>query len=154
MNMEEIILNEHNKQEYPPMHTAEHILNQTMGRMFGCPRSKSSHIERKKSKCDYLLSAAPTSEQIEEIQCRVNEAIRQNYPVTVSFVKRSEVPESVDLSKLPDDATETLRIISVGDYDICACAGTHVSNTSEIGTFKIISTDYADGKLRIRFKLE
>ena len=52
---QEIQLNEHNKQEYPPMHTAEHILNQTMVRMFGCPRSKNAHIERKKSKCDYEL---------------------------------------------------------------------------------------------------
>src|SRR5574344_728072 len=131
--MEEIILNDHNKQEYPPMHTAEHILNQTMVRMFGCPRSKSSHIERKKSKCDYLLAKAPTSEQIEQIQNRVNEVIRQNHTVTVSFVKRTEVPDSVDLSKLPGDASETLRLVSVGDYDLCACAGTHVSNTSEIG---------------------
>ena len=152
--MEEIIINDHNKQEYPPMHTAEHLLNQTMGRMFGCPRSKSSHIERKKSKCDYLLAEAPTTEQIEEIQNRVNEAIRQNHTVTVSYVKRSEVPDSVDLSKLPGDASEMLRLVSVGDYDICACAGTHVSTTSEIGTFKIISTDYVEGKLRVRFKLE
>lgn len=45
---QEIQLNEHNKAEYPPMHTAEHILNQTMVRMFGCPRSKNAHIERKK----------------------------------------------------------------------------------------------------------
>ena len=46
---QEIQLNGHNKQEYPPMHTAEHILNQTMIRMFGCERSKNTHIERKKS---------------------------------------------------------------------------------------------------------
>ena len=152
--MEEIIINDHNKQEYPPMHTAEHILNQTMVRMFGCPRSKSSHIERKKSKCDYLLSEAPTTEQIEQIQNRVNEVIRQNHTVTVSFVKRTEVPDSVDLSKLPGDASEMLRLVSVGDYDLCACAGTHVSNTSEIGTFKIISSDFAEGKWRVRFKLD
>ena len=47
---QEIQLNEHNKAEYPPMHTTEHILNQTMVRMFGYPRSKNAHIERKKSK--------------------------------------------------------------------------------------------------------
>ena len=53
--MEAPILNAHNKEEYPPMHTAEHILNGTMVRLFGCPRSRNAHIERKKSKCDYLL---------------------------------------------------------------------------------------------------
>lgn len=41
-------LNEHNKEEYSPMHTTEHILNQTMIRLFGCGRAVSAHIERKK----------------------------------------------------------------------------------------------------------
>jgi alanyl-tRNA synthetase len=153
-DMEEPILNDHNKQEYPPMHTAEHILNQTMVRMFGCPRSKSSHIERKKSKCDYLLAEAPSATQIQEIEAKVNEVIRQNLSVSVTFAKRDKVPEGVDLTKLPDDSSETLRLVSVGDYDLCACIGQHVSNTSEVGTFRIISSDYADGRLRIRFKLE
>jgi len=152
--MDEIILNDHNKAEYPPMHSAEHILNQTMVRMFGCKRSISTHIERKKSKCDYLIAVEPSSEQIIEIEQRVNSVIGQNLPVTVSFADRSQVPAGVDLSKLPEDASSTVRIVSVGDYDKCACIGSHVQNTSEIGKFKIISTDYADSKLRIRFKLE
>ena len=153
---QEPILNEHNKQEYPPMHTAEHILNQTMVRMFGCPRSRNAHIERKKSKCDYLLDACPTDEQVQEIERRVNEVISQHLLVCYEFVKRGEVPPEVDLWKLPDDASETLRLVRIGDYDICACVGTHVQNTSEIGRFKIISHDYnADAKVwRMRFKLE
>ena len=39
-----------------PMHTAEHLLNATMVKTFGCPRSRNAHIERKKSKCDYILN--------------------------------------------------------------------------------------------------
>ena len=108
---QEIQLNGHNKQEYPPMHTAEHILNQTMIRMFGCERSKNTHIERKKSKCDYILSVEPTAEMITEIENRVNEVIGQDLPVTTCFVTREEVPEGVDLSKLPEDASATLRIV-------------------------------------------
>lgn len=154
--METHILNEHNKQEYPPMHTAEHILNQTMVRMFGCPRSRNAHIERKKSKCDYLLPQAPTAEQVEEIERRVNEIIAGGLEVTEEFVDRNHVPPEVDLSKLPVDASATLRLIRVGDYDICACAGTHVKNTSEIGRFKILSHDYNPDThtWRMRFKLE
>ena len=151
--MEKPILNEHNKQEYPPMHTAEHILNQTMVRMFGCPRSKNAHIERKKSKCDYLLPACPTADQMQEIEDKVNEVIKQHLPVTVEFCSREEVPHDVDLSKLPEEASDLLRIVKVGNYDTCACIGTHVNNTSEIGTFKIISSDFENGRLRIRFKL-
>jgi Ser-tRNA(Ala) deacylase AlaX len=146
-------LNNHNKTEYPPMHTTEHILNQTMIRMFGCERSRNAHIERKKSKCDYTLPYEPTAEQIAEIENKVNEVIRQNLPVYIGFVSRENVPTEVDLSKLPTDASETLRIVSIGDYDICACIGTHVTNTSEIGTFKIISHTWENGTLRLRFKL-
>lgn len=151
---QEIQLNEHNKAEYPPMHTAEHILNQTMVRMFGCPRSKNAHIERKKSKCDYELSEAPTAEMMAEVERRINEVIEQHLPVTIEFIPKAEAGAIVDLSKLPEDASETLRIVRVGDYDACACIGAHVNNTSEIGRFKLLNYDYTDGRLRLRFKLE
>ena len=136
-----------------PMHTAEHILNQTMVRMFGCERSRNAHIERKKSKCDYTLPYAPTDEQIAAIEQQVNDVIAKQLPVTAEFVTRDNVPAGVDLGKLPADASETLRIIRVGDYDICACIGTHIGNTREIGTFRIISHSYENGTLRLRFKL-
>jgi misacylated tRNA(Ala) deacylase len=152
--MQEIILNRHNKQEFPPMHSAEHILNQTMIRMFGCDRSRTNHIEKKKSKCDYILKEAPTVEQIAEIENRVNEVISQNLPIMNAFVSRKGIPVSVDLSKLPEDAGETVRLVYIGDYDICACIGLHVNNTSEIGTFRVISTDYSEGTFRIRFRLD
>lgn len=150
---QEITLNVHNKQEYPPMHTAEHILNQTMIRIFGCERSKSSHIERKKSKCDYTLLKEPTEQQISEIEKQVNNVIHSNLAVSTSFIERTNISPDIDISKLPENASEMLRIVKVGDYDICACIGQHVNNTSEIGTFKIASYDYAEGKLRLRFKI-
>ena len=152
---QEPILNAHNKEEYPPMHTAEHILNQTMVRMFGCPRSRNAHIERKKSKCDYLLEMAPTEEQVQEIERRVNEVIDRHLEVSYEFVTRGEVPPEVDLWKLPEDASETLRLVRIGDYDLCACVGTHVKNTSEVGHFKIISHEWNEENKtwRLRFKL-
>ena len=151
--MEGPVLNAHNKEEYPPMHTAEHILNGTMVRLFGCPRSCNAHIERKKSKCDYLLDACPTDEEVARIEAAVNEVIGRHLDVTVEYMPRSEAAAIVDLSKLPEDASETLRIVRVGDYDACACIGAHVKNTAEIGTFKILSHDYADGRWRVRWKV-
>lgn len=146
-------LNEHNKKEYPPMHTAEHILNQTMIRMFGCERSKNTHIERKKSKCDYFLEKEPSSKQIVEIENQVNLVIKQNLPVSYSLVDRTNIPAHIDLSKIPENASQTLRLVNVGDYDSCACVGEHVQNTNEIGEFKITSNSFDEGNLRIRFKL-
>ncbi|MFO8021894.1 MAG: hypothetical protein R6U65_05455 [Perlabentimonas sp.] len=138
----------------PRMHTAEHILNQTMVRMFGCPRSKNSHIERKKSKCDYLLEREPTPEEITEIENNVNKIITSNVEINEDFVPKSDAAKFLDLSKLPDDVPDMLRVIRVGDFDACACIGPHVSNTREIGAFRITTTDYKNGVLRIRFKLK
>ena len=151
--MEVPVLNAHNKLEFEPAHTSEHILNATMVKMFGCPRSRNAHIEKKKSKCDYILDSEPTAEQVAEIEAKVNEVIGQNLNVTVEFVGREEAAKIVDLSKLPEDASETLRIVRIGDYDACACIGAHVANTSEIGVFKIISHSYENGVWRLRWKV-
>lgn len=151
--MENPTLNAHNKAEYEPAHTAEHILNATMVKMFGCPRSRNAHVEKKKSKCDYLLDAEPSAEQVAEIESRVNEVIDRNLDVTIEFMMREQAAELVDLSKLPEDASETLRIVRIGDYDACACIGAHVRKTAEIGAFRIISHSYENGVWRLRWKV-
>ncbi|MCH5328376.1 MAG: hypothetical protein J1E02_05105 [Coprobacter sp.] len=137
-----------------PMHTAEHILNQTMVRLFGCGRAVGAHIEKKKSKCDYLLPQEPTSGQIRQIEDAVNEIIARNLPVTEVYLPRDEAQSQFDLTRLPENATQTLRIVKIGDYDACPCIGTHVNSTSELGRFSIVSSDFSDGRWRVRFKLQ
>ena len=151
--MEEPVLNEAKKLYNEPMHTCEHILNQTMVRMFGCGRSMNAHIERKKSKCDYLLAETPTEIQIGELTNKVNEIIDSHLPVYEELMSREQAKKIADLSKLSAEATDTLRIVRVGDYDACACIGQHVDNTSELGRFEIISHDFENGRWRVRFRL-
>lgn len=148
--MDEIISN---KDYDPRMHSAEHILNQTMVRMFKCERSFSNHIEKKKSKCDYHFDRNLTAEEISEIESRVNSVIRTNALVTEEFVEREKVKSIFNLERLPQTAGEVIRIIKIGDYDSCPCSGTHVKSTEEIGQFKIISSSYENGIMRLRFKL-
>ena len=147
------VLNPHNKEEHKPSHTAEHLLNQVMVRMFGCERSRNAHIERKKSKINYTLDHEPTPQQIEDIERQMNELIAQDLPVTYEYVNRRCIPEGVTLDKLPQDASETIRIVRIGDFDICPCIGQHVSSTGEIGSFHITSTSYKDQSFRIVFKV-
>lgn len=146
-------LNAHNKQEFPPMHTCEHVINRTMINLFGCGRAVSAHIERKKSKLDYALPQPLNDEDITRIEDTVNSVIARHLDVTTEFITQKEAADRFDLKRLPENASDTVRIVKVGDYDECLCIGLHVNNTSEIGTFKIISHDYNDGILRIRFKL-
>jgi alanyl-tRNA synthetase len=145
---------ENSKTYYSPMHTAEHILNQTMDRMFGCGRSFNAHIERKKSKCDYRINRPLTDEEITSIETRVNEIIRSNADVTEEFVSLVEARQRYNTAKLPDDAGEAIRIIRVGDYDACPCSGMHVKNTSEIPAFQIVSASFENNAVRLRFKLK
>lgn len=147
-------LNTHNKQEHPPMHTAEHILNGTMVKTFGCNRAKSAHIERKKSKCDYDFPRALSQQEIQDLEDKVNAIIAQDLPVTMEFAEQNDVADRLDLNRLPDGASQMVRIVHIGDYDQCLCVGTHVEKTSQIGRFRISSTRFQDDTLRIVFRLD
>jgi alanyl-tRNA synthetase len=142
------------KQVDPPMHSAEHILNQAMGRLFDCDRCFSAHIERKKSKCDYRFDRPLSDEELKSLETEVNGVIQADLQVSERFVSRDSARQAYNLSRLPDDAGNRIRVVAVGDYDHCPCIGPHVSSTGEIGTFRITSSGYENGVLRIRFKLK
>lgn len=149
------VLNEHNKEEFPPAHTAEHLLNQVMVQMFGCERSRNAHIERKKSKVSYILERKPDRKQEKAIETRMNELIAEDMPVTYEYVDRNHIPADVKLDRLPDDASETIRLVRIGHFDVCPCIGKHVRSTSQIGRFELlgINWDESTHSFRIRFKV-
>jgi Ser-tRNA(Ala) deacylase AlaX len=149
------VLNEHNKEEFPPAHTAEHLLNQIMIRLFGCGRSKNAHIERKKSKISYVIDHKPTKDQIKDIENIMKRLIKNDLPVTYEFVDREHIPSNVKLDKLPEDASEVIRLVKIGDFDVCPCIGKHVRSTSQIGSFFLLGTNWDEmtHTFRIRFKL-
>ena len=155
MEESEFILNEHHKEEFPPAHTAEHLLNQLMVRMFGCERSRNAHIERKKSKMTFVIDHKPSRQEEKEIEAEMNRLIEADMPVNYEFVDRDHIPADVKLDRLPEDASETLRLVRIGDYDVCPCIGKHVRSTAQIGKFVMLGTnwDEASHSLRIRFKI-
>lgn len=147
-------INAHNKEEYPPMHTAEHLLNGEVARRFNCGRAFSSHIERKKSKLDYHLSRALTDEELKALEHYINSIVEEDVEVTEEYITQEAALRKFDMSRLPENASNTVRVIKIGDYDECLCAGSHVKRTSEIGKFRITSSRYQDGVQRIVFKLD
>ena len=167
MIQEELLLNDHNKEEFPPAHTAEHLLNQLMMRMFGCERSRNAHVERKKSKISYILDRKPDRKEEKEIEERMNELIREDLPVTFEYVTRVELegmimdadPDSPDsklsLDRLPADSSDTIRLVRIGDFDVCPCIGKHVRSTSQIGRFELLGTNRDNDKrsFRVRYKI-
>lgn len=152
---EDYILNEHSKEEFPPAHTAEHLLNQTMIQIFGCERSHNAHIERKKSKMSFILDHKPSRQEEKEIERRMNELIEEDLPVSFEFVTIDELPDCVDTNRLPRDVSDTIRLVRIGDYDVCPCIGKHVRSTSQIGRFEMLGTNWDEHErsFRVRFKI-
>ena len=140
---------------FPPAHTAEHLLNQTMIRLFGCERSYNAHIERKKSKMSFYLDHKPSRQEEREIEREMARLIDEDLPVTFEFVMRDELPEGVNADRLPADASETIRLVRIGDYDVCPCIGRHVRSTSQIGRFEMLGTNWDEHEhsFRVRFKI-
>ena len=151
----DIVLNEHNKEEFPPAHTAEHLLNQTMIRMFGCGRSFNAHIERKKSKMSFHLDHKPSRQEEKEIERRMQQLIEDDMPVTFEFVTRDSMPDDVSTDRLPAEASEAIRLVRIGDYDVCPCIGRHVRSTAQIGRFELLGTNWDEHEhsFRVRFKI-
>ena len=135
------------------MHTAEHILNQTMDRVFGCGRCISAHIEKKRSKCDFRFDRPLTETELREIEDRINEVIEADLPVVEEWTDKEEAQAIFNLERLPEEAGDTIRIVKVGEYDACPCIGAHVSSTSKIGRFQITTTGFENSVLRIRYRL-
>jgi Ser-tRNA(Ala) deacylase AlaX len=152
---EDYIFNEHNKEEFPPAHTAEHLLNQVMIRLFGCERSYNAHIERKKSKMSFRLDHKPSRQEEKEIEREMVRLIEENLPVTFEVVSIDELPDEVSADRLPEGVSDTIRLVRIGDYDVCPCIGKHVRSTSQIGRFEMLGTNWDEHEhsFRVRFKI-
>ncbi len=153
--MEDYQFNEHNKEEFPPAHTAEHLLNQVMIRLFGCERSYNAHIERKKSKMSFHIDHKPTRQEEKEIEREMQRLIEEDLPVTFEVVPLSELPEGVRADRLPSDVSDSIRLVRIGDYDVCPCIGKHVRSTAQIGRFEMLGTNWDEHEhsFRVRFKI-
>ncbi len=145
------------KEVDPKMHTAEHILNQAMVKLFGSGRCFSAHIEKKKSKCDYYFDRTLSEMELQALEAEINDVICAGLPVSEIFIPENEARSIYDkygIKNLPQSSSGTYRAICIGEYDKILCTGTHVKSTSELGQFRIISVSHENGVLRIRFKLK
>ena len=152
---------------FPPAHTAEHLLNQLMMRLFGCERACEAHVERKKSKLTYVLETKPDRKVEREIEREMNSLIEQDMEVSHEVMTRSELEDLVysadaesaesriDISRLPASAGDTVRLVRIGDYDVCPCVGKHVRSTGQIGHFELLGTNWDEHAhtYRIRYKV-
>ncbi len=137
--------------DHMQQHGGEHILAGSLKQLFE-GFTHGLHIGRAFSTIDVTLPGGRTrltAEEMNQLETLVNQRIQQNAPVKAWFPRKGEL-EGLPLRKDPT-VTEEVRVIAVGDYEYCACGGTHPRATGEVGLLKVLDTQPARGKLRVRF---
>jgi Ser-tRNA(Ala) deacylase AlaX len=137
----------------PRMHTAEHLLNAAMVALLGFPRAFSAHLDGRKGKCDYRGDRIPSEGELRRIERWVNDAIAANLPVRCYELPKAEAAARFDLSRLPADAPDSVRIIEIEGKDAIPCSGRHAATTRELGAFSIVGASADGGRLRLRFTI-
>jgi misacylated tRNA(Ala) deacylase len=139
------------------MHTAQHLLSGIVFDLFSA-RTVGNQIHADHSRIDF----APvqfTDANLADIEMKVNDILAQRIPVTIGEEDRAEIEKRVcteraNLDILPKSVSR-LRIVKIGDIDLCPCAGTHVRNTGEIGSMRIVGREHkGKDRERLTYTLE
>ena len=125
-------------------HSGEHIVSGIISRKYGY-NNVGFHLNQEYMTCDF--DGELTKEQIQEVEWLANEAIYKNLPIDCTMYQDQEIKDRMYRSKL--DLTGEIRLVTVPEYDVCACCGVHVKATGEIGVIKCISSERHRGGIRM-----
>ena len=103
----------------------------------------------------FVLDHKPTRQEEKAIVDKMNEIIEEDLPVTFEYVDKQNLPDGISLDRLTKDSSDTIRLVRIGDFDVCPCIGKHVRSTAQVGRFELLGTnwDQAIKTFRIRFKV-
>ena len=140
------------------MHTAQHLVSGIAYELFNGVRTVGNQIHTTHSRIDFNPISFD-EDMLQKLTLETNDIIKQKLEVTESTLTRKEInsimpPERTNMNLIPK-FIEQLRVVQIGDgVDLCPCAGTHVSNISEIGNISIISKkSKGKGTQRITYEL-
>lgn len=125
-------------------HSGEHIISGLINKHYGY-NNVGFHLSRENMTAD--VDGELTKEQVLEIEYLANEAIYKNSPVQAAIYGQEEVKTMTYRSKI--ELNEDVRLVTIPEYDICACCGTHVKYTGEIGMIKFINSERHRGGTRL-----
>jgi len=123
-------------------HTAAHLMAEALRRATGIPMKViGSAIDVDKARLDFAYEES-LGPLLPEIEKAANSIVKENRPVETKMMKRREAEKYVErfhenLKTLPPQVQE-VRIVEIKDLHACACGGTHVKTTGEIGTIKVL----------------
>ncbi len=132
-------------------HSATHLLDSALKNALGSAVTQSgSLVTADRLRFDFTLDRAVTAKELEAVEAEVNEKILEGLSVCWEEMPIAEAKSKGAVAVFGSKYGETVRVVSMGDYSMELCGGCHVSNTSEIGLFKILGeTGVAAGVRRI-----
>lgn len=150
-------LDETRRQTLRRMHTAQHVVSKVVLDEFGA-QTAGNQIHTDRSRIDFK-PANFSERDVRRIEDRANAIIEEDLPVVKTEMARSEAeaqtPEGRGLLDLIPDHVDPLRMVAIGDFDLCPCGGTHVDRLSEIGSIRIINRVSKGAEVdRIEFELD